>query len=298
MLKDYGLEGRLPEVKQWYDGYLFGDTEVYNPWSIINYVEAAVNDGIDFPQAYWSNTSSNSIIRELVETADGTVKDEIEQLIEGGIIEKPVHEDMTYEDIHKSQDNLWNFLFFTGYLKVVGRRFENRTIYMTLSIPNDEILTIYESTIREWFENQVKTKDIQTFYRDVLSGDAEHTEVFLSDLLENSISYHDKKEDFYHGIIVGLFGGISGYEMRSNREYGNGRPDLVLRPYNPRKPVVIFEFKYCKKFTEMEAGCKEALAQIEERNYAQPFQNMGYQKLIKYGICFCEKACMVKSVIG
>lgn len=297
MLKDYGLEGKLPEVKQWYDGYLFGDTEVYNPWSIINYVEAAVNDGIEFPQAYWSNTSSNSIIRELVETADGTVKDEIEQLIDGGIIEKPVHEDITYEDIHKSQDNLWNFLFFTGYLKVVGKRFENRTIYLTLSIPNDEILTIYESTIREWFENQVKTQDIKAFYRDVFNGDAEQTEIFLSDLLENSISYHDKKEDFYHGIMLGLFGGLSGYEMRSNREYGNGRPDLVLRPYNPRKPVVIFEFKYCKKFNEMEAGCKEALSQIEERNYAQPFQNMGYQKLIKFGICFCEKACMVKSVI-
>lgn len=149
------------------------------------------------------------------------MKEEIEQLIDGGTIEKPVHEDITYEDIHKTQDNLWNFLFFTGYLKV-----------------------------------------------------------------ENSISYYDKKEDFYHGIMVGLFGGISGYEMQSNREYGNGRPDLVLCPYNPRKPVIIFEFKYRKRFNEMEDGCNEALAQIEEKNYAHPFLEQGYQKIIKYGICF------------
>ena len=297
MLKNYGLEEKFPEVRQWYDGYLFGSTEVYNPWSIINYVKAAVSGGSVFPQAYWSNTSSNSIIRELVESADGNVKEEIERLIDGGTIEKPVHEEITYEDIHKSQDNLWNFLFFTGYLKVESKHFENRTTYLMLSIPNDEILTIYENTIREWFEHQVKEKDMKAFYRTVLAGDAKQTENFLSDLLESSISYYDKKEDFYHGIMVGLFGGISGYEVRSNREYGNGRPDLVLRPYNPRKPVVIFEFKYRRKFLEMEDGCNEALAQIEQKKYANPFLNMGYQKLIKYGICFCEKTCAVKCEI-
>lgn len=293
MLKNYGLEEKLSEVRQWYDGYLFGSTEVYNPWSIINYVDAMANCGSEFPQPYWSNTSSNSIIRELIESADGQVKDEIEQLIDGGTIEKPVHEDITYEDIHKTQDNLWNFLFFTGYLKVESKRFDNRITYLTMSIPNDEVLTIYENTIREWFDGQVKALDIKSFYQTVLAGDAERVETFVSDLLENSISYYDKKEDFYHGIMVGLFGGISGYGMQSNREYGNGRPDLVLRPYNPRKPVIIFEFKYRKKFNEMEDGCAEALAQIEEKNYAQPFLDQGYQKLIKYGICFCEKTCMV-----
>ena len=294
MLKNYELEEKLPEVKQWYDGYRFGKTEVYNPWSIINYVDTAVSNGEAYPKPYWSNTSSNSIVRELVEEADSDTKEEIERLIDGKTIEKPVHEEITYADIHQSKDNLWNFLFFTGYLKVESSRFANRKIYLTMSIPNDEVLTIYEDTIREWFGDYKKTLDLETFYQAVLSGDSEQTELFLSDLLEKSISYHDKKEDFYHGVVLGLFGGISGYEMRSNREYGNGRPDLVLRPYNPRKPLILFEFKYRKKFTEMAEGCAAALAQIEEKGYAEPFVDKGYQKIIKYGICFCEKTCMVE----
>ena len=294
MLKNYGLEEKLPEVKQWYDGYLFGETEVYNPWSIINYVKTAISESQPFPKPYWSNTSSNSIIRELVEEADSDTKEEIQMLIDGKTIEKPVHEDITYGEIHKSQDNLWNFLFFTGYLKVVSKRFEDRRIYLTMSIPNDEVLTIYEDTIREWFDRQTKAIDFQPFYRAVLDGKTEEMEDFLSSLLEKSISYYDNREAFYHGVMVGLFGGLSGYAMKSNREYGNGRPDLVLSPYNPRKPVIIFEFKSCRKYTEMAEGCRAALDQIEEKDYAAPFLDKGYTKIIKYGICFCEKTCMVE----
>ena len=294
MLKNYGLEEKLPEVKQWYDGYLFGETEVYNPWSIINYVKTAISESQPFPKPYWSNTSSNSIIRELVEEADSDTKEEIQMLIDGKTIEKPVHEDITYGETHKSQDNLWNFLFFTGYLKVVSKRFEDRRIYLTMSIPNDEVLTIYEDTIREWFDRQTKAIDFQPFYRAVLDGKTEEMEDFLSSLLEKSISYYDNREAFYHGVMVGLFGGLSGYAMKSNREYGNGRPDLVLSPYNPRKPVIIFEFKSCKKYTEMAEGCRAALDQIEEKDYAAPFLDKGYTKIIKYGICFCEKTCMVE----
>ena len=294
MLKNYGLEEKLPEVKQWYDGYLFGETEVYNPWSIINYVKTAISESQPFPKPYWSNTSSNSIIRELVEEADSDTKEEIQMLIDGKTIEKPVHEDITYGEIHKSQDNLWNFLFFTGYLKVVSKRFEDRRIYLTMSIPNDEVLTIYEDTIREWFDRQTKAIDFQPFYRAVLDGKTEEMEDFLSSLLEKSISYYDNREAFYHGVMVGLFGGLSGYAMKSNREDGNGRPDLVLSPYNPRKPVIIFEFKSCKKYTEMAEGCRAALDQIEEKDYAAPFLDKGYTRIMKYGICFCEKTCMVQ----
>ena len=294
MLKNYGLEEKFPEAKQWYDGYLFGKTEVYNPWSILNYVDAAETDCEALPKAYWSNTSSNSIVRELIETAEAGAKEEIERLIDGGTIEKPVHEEITYEDIYQSQDNLWNFLFFTGYLKKESERFVDDRIYITLSIPNKEVRHIYRTTIQEWFGNYRKTLDVKSFYQAVLSGNVEDTETFLSDLLEKSISYHDKKEDFYHGVMLGLFSGISGYEMRSNREYGNGRPDLVLCPYNPRKPLVIFEFKYRKTFKEMPDGCQAALAQIEEKKYAAPFLDKGYQKIIKYGICICEKTCMVQ----
>lgn len=294
MLRKYGLEEKLPEVKQWYDGYLFGETEVYNPWSIINYVKTAISESQSFPKPYWSNTSSNSIIRELVEEADSDTKEEIQMLIDGKTIEKPVHEDITYEDIHKSQDNLWNFLFFTGYLKKVGMRFEEDTIYLSLSIPNKEVRYIYRTTIREWFDQQTKAIDFKPFYRAVLDGKTEEMEEFLSGLLEKSISYYDNREAFYHGVMVGLFGGLSGYAMKSNREYGNGRPDLVLSPYNPRKSVIIFEFKSCKKYTEMAEGCQAALDQIEEKNYAAPFLDKGYTKIIKYGICFCEKTCMVE----
>ena len=294
MLRNYGLEEKRQEVKQWYDGYLFGETEVYNPWSIINYVKTAISESQPFPKPYWSNTSSNSIIRELVEEADSDTKEEIQMLIEGQTIEKMVHEDITYEDIHKSKDNLWNFLFFTGYLKKVGLRFEEDTIYLSLSIPNKEVRYIYRSTIQEWFDQQVKAIDFQPFYQAVLDGNPEEVENFLSELLERSISYYDNKEAFYHGVMVGLFGGLLGYEIKSNREYGNGRPDLVLSPYNPRKSVIIFEFKSCKKYNQMAVGCKAALDQIEEKDYAAPFLDKGYTKIMKYGICFCEKTCMVE----
>ena len=294
MLRNYGLEEKRQEVKQWYDGYLFGETEVYNPWSIINYVKTAISESQPFPKPYWSNTSSNSIIRELVEEADSDTKEEIQMLIEGQTIEKMVHEDITYEDIHKSKDNLWNFLFFTGYLKKVGLRFEEDTIYLSLSIPNKEVRYIYRSTIQEWFDQQVKAIDFQPFYQAVLDGNSEEMEDFLSELLERSISYYDNKEAFYHGVMVGLFGGLLGYEIKSNREYGNGRPDLVLSPYNPRKSVIIFEFKSCKKYNQMAVGCKAALDQIEEKDYAAPFLDKGYTKIMKYGICFCEKTCMVE----
>lgn len=294
MLRNYGLEEKRQEVKQWYDGYLFGETEVYNPWSIINYVKTAISESQPFPKPYWSNTSSNSIIRELVEEADSDTKEEIQMLIDGQTIEKMVHEDITYEDIHKSKDNLWNFLFFTGYLKKVGLRFEEDTIYLSLSIPNKEVRYIYRSTIQEWFDQQVKAIDFQPFYQAVLDGNSEEMEDFLSELLERSISYYDNKEAFYHGVMVGLFGGLLGYEIKSNREYGNGRPDLVLSPYNPRKSVIIFEFKSCKKYNQMAESCKAALDQIEEKDYAAPFLDKGYTKIMKYGICFCEKTCMVE----
>lgn len=165
ILKYYGLERRKQEMKEWYDGYLFGDMEVYNPWSVINYVKTAVFDENAFPKPYWSNTSSNSIIKELVQNADSKVKKEIEQLIAGSTIEKQVHEDITYGDIRQSQDNLWNFLFFTGYLKAVCQRFEGNMVYLTLKIPNEEIRYIYQNTIREWFEQKSKFLILQPCMR-------------------------------------------------------------------------------------------------------------------------------------
>lgn len=294
MLRNYGLEEKLPEVKQWYDGYLFGEMEVYNPWSIINYVKTAISESQPFPKPYWSNTSSNSIIRELVEEADSDTRGEIEQLIDGKTIEKPVHEEITYEDIHKSKDNLWNFLFFTGYLKRVGKRFEEDTIYLSLSIPNKEVRYIYKNTIREWFDRQIKAIDFSPFYQAVLSGDCGSMQRIIKENLRRAISYYDNKEALYHGMLLGFLLAMPDYVPKSNRECGNGRPDIALVPYDEEAPVIIMELKVRKKFTEMAEGCQTALNQIEEKDYAAPFLDKGYTKIIKYGICFCEKTCMVE----
>lgn len=294
MLEYYEIENKTQEMRSWYDGYLFGETEVYNPWSVINYVDGIVNNGLRYPKPYWSNTSSNSIIRELVEGADTGVKKEIEELIAGGSIEKPVHEEITYADIHKSQDNLWNFLFFTGYLKKTRERMEERITYLTLAIPNEEVLYIYENTIREWFQHNIKQTDCSSFYRAIVNGNCEEIEAFVNRQLAGSISYFDNAENFYHGYFLGILSGLEGYEIDSNKEHGNGRPDIVLSPMNPKEPAVILEFKLAEKFTQMEAKCAAALEQIDRLHYDADLIDMGYRTILKYGVCFCRKNCMVR----
>ena len=292
-LEDYGLAGRADEVKEWYDGYLFGHVEVYNPWSVINYVSDTVYGNTEFPKPYWSNTSSNSIVRELVENADDKTKHELEELIAGRTIEKPVHEDITYGDIHKSQDNLWNFLFFTGYLKAVKKKIMERQMYLSMKIPNEEILYVYENTIMEWFNDRIKAADFSGLYEAVINGDTETFESCLRKHLRESISFLDSAENFYHGFLLGLLEGMDGYEKLSNRESGNGRYDIMLKPYDERQPAVILELKRVKKFTEMENMCREALQQIEDKHYDEGLVDEGYPVIKKYGICFCKKSCMV-----
>ncbi len=295
MLSYYDLTCKLDEVKQWYDGYIFGETEVYNPWSIINYVNTAISESNPFPKPYWSNTSSNSIVRDLVEKADEKVKSEIERLIDGESIEKPVHEDITYEDIYRTQDNLWNFLFFTGYLKVTGKRFEDDIVYLRMSIPNREVKYVYKTTVREWFDLQLQTIDSKALSEAIIKSDTEKMEDIINNLLGTSMSYYDSKEAFYHGAMMILLKLVSGYSVESNKEAGDGRPDIILFPNGPRKPVIIMEFKQCEEYPEMEAGCMEALKQIEERKYAEPFEKKGYE-VMKYGMCFCKKNCMIKRI--
>lgn len=294
MLGYYELTQKKQELKDWYDGYLFGNAEVYNPWSVINYVKTAVIDEDAFPKPYWSNTSSNSIIKELVEIADSVVKDEIEELIAGGTIEKQIHEDITYGDIHQSQENLWNFLFFTGYLKAVSQRFEEDTIYLTMRIPNAEIRYIYRNTIREWFERGIGQCDFTKMYQALLSGDGDVFEEAVRHQLSGSISYFDSEEDFYHEFLLGLLRPLQNYKILSNRESGNGRPDIVLKPYDERKAAVVLELKHVKKYTEMDAECDQALRQIEEQQYEKGILEEGYGSVISYGICFCKKSCRVK----
>ena len=227
-LEDYDIAQRRDELKNWYDGYLFGNTEVYNPWSVINYIYDVFHKNTEFPKPYWSNTSSNSIVRELIENADDNTKKELEELIGGRTIEKPVHEDITYADIYKSQDNLWNFLFFTGYLKTVEKKFIGRQIYLLMTIPNEEIIYIYENNIQEWFNNRIKTADFSGLYKAIISGDTRAFEDYLREQLHGSISFMDSAENFYHGFLLGILTGLQGYEKLSNRESGEGRYDSAF----------------------------------------------------------------------
>jgi hypothetical protein len=294
MLSDYDISGRLEEVRQWYDGYLFGDTEVYNPWSVINYVEDAQHQKNVFPKPYWSNTSSNSIVRELIENADIHVKREIEGLIAGGTIEKAVHEDITYEDVYKTQENLWNFLFFTGYLKAVKQRFDVDTVYLTMMIPNEEIRYIYRNSIMEWFGSRLKMTDFTPLYKAFAAGDCEVIENVIKAQLKSSISFYDSAEKFYHGFMLGILGAIQDYEIVSNRESGDGRADIILKPLDEQQPAIIIELKCVKSFTEMDTMCDAALRQIEDKHYNSELIMEGYLNIRKYGICFCRKSCRVK----
>ena len=296
MLAYYDLQAELPEVKQWYDGYRFNQTEIYNPWSILKFVNDRKDHVTQFALPYWSNTSSNSIIREMVEHADEEAREDLEILINGGSIEKRVHEDITYGDIHQSQDNLWNFLFFTGYLKKIGERKDasGENLYLTMKIPNTEVKTIYRDSISYWFDQRMKETDRSPLKHALETGDCEAAEDFINRQLMDTISYFDHAESFYHGFMAGLLTNIGGYRVRSNRESGNGRPDIVMEELKFMGRAIILELKISDTFRGMEKKCEEGLAQIETQNYAQPLEDDGYQEILKYAICFFKKGCMIK----
>ena len=296
MLAYYDLSAELPEVKSWYDGYLFNAIEIYNPWSILKYVNDRKDKVTEFTLPYWSNTSSNSIIREMVGEADEEAREDLETLINGGTIEKRVHEDITYGDIHQSQDNLWNFLFFTGYLKKISERKDasGENLYLTMKIPNTEVKTIYRDSISYWFDQRMKQTDRSPLLRALEAGDCQAAEDFINRQLMDTISYFDHAESFYHGFMAGLLVNIGGYRVKSNRESGSGRPDIVMTELKFMGRAIILELKISDTFRGMEKKCEEGLAQIEAGNYAQPLEDDGYQEILKYAVCFFKKGCMVR----
>ena len=296
MLEYYGCEHRLEDLKRWYDGYLFGKTEVYNPWSVIKFQSDLTADPEAFPRPYWSNTSSNSIVRDLIQEADSIAVGELETLLAGGTIQKPVHEDITYADIKESQDNLWNFLFFTGYLKKVSEVSEDDEIRLSLAIPNTEIRLIYKNQVKSWFDEKTKQKDLSALYEALLSGDEEATQKELKKLLGESISYLDSAEAFYHGFLLGVLMNIGGgYIVKSNREAGNGRYDIcVYHISDETKPAAVIELKAVKRAGQMEKGAEEALRQIAEKKYDAWLGDLGYEECWHVGVGFCRKNCAVK----
>ncbi|MCL2218651.1 MAG: ATP-binding protein [Chitinispirillia bacterium] len=293
MLKYYNLEEKRQLLRDWYNGYLFGDTEVYNPFSSVLVVDSWLTYIGEFPKPYWVNTSSNDIVRKLIDISDGEARSELEILMAGGTIKKVVHEDITYDDIYKSSDNLWNFMFFTGYLKKTGERFEGTERILEMSIPNMELQHIYERKVKEWFSEQIKQRDFTKLYDAILSGNTPVVQEELGDFLLDTISYMDGKEDFYHGIMLGVLSGIRNYDLKSNRETGLGRCDIVMKHRSGRGKAVIFELKWTADMRNIEKKRDEALKQIVDGKYAEELENKCYNDIVKYGMAFCKKSCEV-----
>ena len=293
---DYHLTHKFPLIKEWYNGYVFGNVNVYNPWSVISFIGDLQVDENELPASYWANTSSNSIVRTLIEMADDETRSEIEQLIAGKTIEKQVHEDITYDEIYKTMDNLWNFMFFTGYFRRVGERMdvETKQRYVELKIPNEEVKYIFRNKVLGWFQETINRKDLSVLYHALIRQDPATLEQELTELLMKTISFNDAYESFYHGFIAGVLSGMDGYTVKSNREGGRGRSDLYIKPVTRKKPAYVIEFKIAGKFSEMEAKAEDALEQIEDRNYCQELFDDGYGTVICYGISFFGKDCLVK----
>lgn len=296
MLKYYGLEEKKETIKDWYDGYLFGNTEVYNPWSIVRYVKDSYYGSHGFPISYWGTTSSNSIVRTMVEKAnDLQTKSDLEMLMQGDEIEKPVHEDVTYDEIYNSINNLWNFMFFTGYLKKVSERFDdNGDHFITLKIPNKEVAYIFRHKIMGWFQEMIQSRNLQNLYLAIIKSDEAEVEQELKQLLRDTIGYEDYNENFYHGFLLGCLSGMSDYYVKSNRESGDGRSDIIIRHPDFNEKAVILELKCTASPRKMEDKCQEALNQIEVKHYDDELIEEGYEDIIKYGIAFCKKNCLVR----
>ena len=297
LLADYHLETHHSETKEWYDGYHFGDTDVYCPWDVINHVDRLLGEPDAEPQSYWINTSGNDLVKRFIDKADKTTKNEIEQLIAGETIEKSIRMELTYDEIDNSIDNLWSILFTTGYLTQEGKAKEG--IYQ-LMIPNKEVREVYILQIQEWFKNKVlhDSKPVKELLRAFEDGDAKKSEKDLTKILATTISIFDtkarkeEKEIFYHGIILGLLRCESEWLVQSNIESGDGFVDILIEPEDPDAGIIM-ELKYAKTFQELEKSCEKAMKQIHDRRYDERLRNEGRNDILAYGIAFCKKKCKV-----
>ena len=291
LMEYYGIEEKREDMRKWYDGYLFGDTEVYNPWSVLNQAKTWARKPNAMPEKWWSNTSSNNIIKTLIGKANEKTKASIEQLINGGNIETYIRETVTYGDMENGDENIWSFLFFTGYLKISSVKAVGTKALYTLIIPNLEIHDCYTDIIVQYFDQYQSEMNKDILWKSLLERD---TEVFageITKLLQKSISFYDHTESFYHGLIAGLLSGNAYYKAVSNRETGTGRSDLILYQQDRFINAVILEFKVCRGNEAADAAAERALKQIDERDYAAEARELGYSNIIKYGIAFKGKIC-------
>lgn len=297
ILADYQLQEHYAEVKEWYDGYHFGNADIYCPWDVINYVDDLKSDPAAFPKTYWINSSGNDLVKRFIDKADITTKDEIEQLIAGEPVEKRIRLDLTYDEIDNSIDNMWSVLFTTGYLTQISNDAYSR---YKLAIPNKEIREVFVLQIREWFagvvaNNAASTKEINQGF---LEGRAEAIQRELTMFLGETISIMDtnarsgEKENFYHGILLGILKSYPDWAVKSNRESGDGFPDILLKLKNPDAGIII-ELKYAHTMNDLEKACERALGQIRDRRYDEALREDGRDDVLAYGIAFYKKRCKV-----
>ena len=297
ILADYNQQDHFEEMKEWYDGYHFGNADIYCPWDVINYIDDLMSDSKAKPKAYWINSSGNDLVKRFVAKADQTTKDEIEQLIAGDVIEKKIRQDLTYDEIDQSIDNLWSVLFTTGYLTQTGRA--ERGIYK-LMIPNKEVREVFIDQLQQWFDQTVVNDEdrMSSFYQSFAQGKAKDVQDQLTSILAETISILDtkarneEKENFYHGMMLGLLRNHRNWIVKSNVESGEGFVDILIKPEDPDEGILI-ELKYSKTFDGLEKACERAMEQVKNRRYDEALREEGRCHILAYGIAFCKKRCKV-----
>ena len=295
LLADYHLEARFLETKEWYNGYRFGNVDVYCPWDVINHIDRIKDDPNARPEAYWINTSGNDLVKRFVDKANRTTRNEIEQLIAGNAIEKMLRLDLTYDEIDNSIENLWSVLFTTGYLTQTGMTEDGA---YRLVIPNREIREGFKLQIQEWFKKSIfsNMEQLTAFWKAFEEGNTDGVEMYLNRIMSNSISVFDiktgeeKKEISYHNLLVGILTGNADWLVKSNVEAGEGFADIIVETEDPNAGIVV-ELKYTKDYDEMEQACRAALDQINDRRYQEYLLNDGRKDITLYGIAFCKKRC-------
>ena len=295
ILQNFSLKQYAETIAKWYDGYRFGLTEIYNPWSVLNCIDSYLQNDMVACEPYWSNTSSNRIVKRLIEESNERTKSMVEELINGTPIHTQIFKDVTYGTIDVNQDYIWSFLLFTGYLKIISCETVGDETYYDMVIPNVEIKSIYKNTIRSWFIDHINRDSRTDILESVIHADAEKLEDLLCTWLTNTISCFDEQENYYLGFVTGLVSGFNGYMVVSNRESGNGRFDLVVKQRSRWHHAAILEFKVVEKYNQMTKACEDALRQIEEKDYEASLRDEQYENIAKLGICFCQKRCRVKS---
>ena len=299
LLDYYDLINKRDEIKDWYDGYLFDKTEIYNPWSVLNYIKELLGDKDFHAISFWANTSSNDLVRQYIENATMKMKEEFEELINGKSIIKKIAPELTYREMNfKSSkdmnDNVYSFLLFTGYLKIKEKVYENNELVedtYKLVIPNKEVKKIYENIFIKWFREYQNERD-SNFIDALIQEDVTKANSILQDVLLQSISYYDNYENFYHGFMVGFLN-ADGYEVKSNRESGEGRFDLAVLPYSILNTAIVIECKHSSSIKELRKDSKEASNQIIEKRYIEGLRDEGYENVIGYGISFYKKQCII-----